>query len=312
MNERTHPLSDTKHITNLSGFLKDVMRLAIYAVECGTLPEEIKMDELYRMWDIKITQQKPLSSDDVVYLQMCYLSLSRLLAPTTAISLRATECRKARCSKDYMNTTAGRHVRNMWFASFSALSILLLMNLYQYMFEFNSAVWAVEHSDMFNSATYLYSLVNALIPFMYGAFGASVFLLRQAETQLRERTFDPRRLPEFRNRLVLGTLSGGAIVLLYSSGGVAETDIKITEAALGFIGGYSIDLLFSLLDRIVNALRPEASDSKCPPAAPTPKFSRPQNKSSASTYQGTHHAKEGKEASPQLVPVSKMEYDSTS
>lgn len=311
MEENISQHTDPKHITNLSGFLKDVMRLAIYAVERGNLPEDIHMDELYRMWDIKITQQNSLSCSDVAYLQKCYLILGRQLAPTTAISLRATECKNARRSRDYMNTDAGKHVRNMWFASFAALLTIILMNLYQYMFEFNSAVWAVEHSNMFNNATYLYSLVTTLTPFMYGAFGASVFLLRQAETQLRERTFDPRRLPEFRNRLVLGTLSGGAMVLLYSSGGITETDIKITEAALGFIGGYSIDLLFSLLDRVVNALKPEAPERTCAPANRTPTRSRPQNNSRTPATQVAQSTKEEKEITPQLVPVTKKENDSS-
>jgi len=306
--ESTSQQTDHKHITNLSGFLKDVMRLAIYAVESGSLPEDIHMDELYRMWDTKITQQHALSDDDVAYLQKCYLILGRQLAPTTAISLRATECKNARSSKDYMNTDAGRHVRNMWLASFAALTTIILMNLYQYMFEFNSAVWAIERTSMFNNATYLYTLFTHLTPFMYGAFGASVFLLRQAETQLRERTFDPRRLPEFRNRLVLGTLSGGAIVLLYSSGGITETNVKITEAALGFIGGYSIDLLFSLLDRVVNALKPEEPATTCPPAVPTPTLSRPHNKAPAT--QSAQIIKEEKETTPQLVPVTKKESDS--
>ncbi len=310
MEENIIQQTDPKHITNLSGFLKDVMRLAIYAVERGSLPEDIHMDELYRMWDIKITQQNRLSCDDVAYLQKCYLILGRQLAPATAISLRATECKNARSSRDYMNTDAGKHVRNMWFASFAALVTIILMNLYQYMFEFNSAVWAAEHSSMFNNATYLYTLVTTLTPFMYGAFGASVFLLRQAETQLRERTFDPRRLPEFRNRLVLGTLSGGAIVLLYSSGGITETNVKITEAALGFIGGYSIDLLFSLLDRVVNALKPETPESICSPANRTSPLTRPQNNNRMTAAQAAQNTKDEKETTPQLVPVTKKENDS--
>ena len=81
-------------------------------------------------------------------------------------------------------------------------------------------------------------------------------MLRITEQRLRERSFDPRRTAEHTNRLVLGTLSGGVIVLVFSVGGVGETDVKLTEAALGFLAGYSIDLLFSLLDRMVNAISP--------------------------------------------------------
>ncbi len=99
-------------------------------------------------------------------------------------------------------------------------------------------------------------------------------MLREAETQLQERTFDPRRLPEFRNRLVLGTLSGGVIVLLYSNGGITEANVKITEAALGFIGGYSIDLLFTLLDRIVDSFKPAEKRNTKTIDSPAPAIER--------------------------------------
>ncbi|HED40701.1 MAG TPA: hypothetical protein ENJ13_09770 [Chromatiales bacterium] len=290
-----------EHITSLTGFLKNVMRLAVYAVENGVLPDNIQMDELYRMWETKVVQKEALCDEDILYLQNCYMLLSRQLAPITAISLRATECKQSSISKDYMGTDAGVHVRHMWFASFVALAAIVLMNIYQYMFEQNAAVWATSNPAMFNNGNYLYALFTTLTPFMYGAFGASVFLLRQAETQLRERTFDPRRLPEFRNRLVLGTLSGGVIVLLYSSGGIAETDIKITEAALGFIGGYSIDLLFSLLDRIVNALKPTEKTATYPAIASATAITPPaKRKRSVSS-------REEKELPPQLKPVTKKE-----
>lgn len=300
--------SEQLHITSLTGFLKDVMRLSRYAAECGRLPEEIQMDELYRMWDIKISRQGTLSDEDIAYLQNCYQILSRQLAPTTAVSLRATERKQDSESKDYMKTDAGRHVRNMWFASFCSLTIIVLMSLYQYIFEFNSAAWAVEDSRIFNNATYLYSLVTTLMPFMYGAFGASVYMLRQAESYLKDRTFDPRRVPEFRNRLVLGTLSGGIIVLLYSSGGLVETNVKITEAALGFIGGYSIDLLFSLLDRIVNSLKPDEASTPAPPLTSAPSLASP-HKKAQSTTPSTKNPKEEKESVPQLVTVNHKEGD---
>lgn len=305
--ERNQQTEQT-HITSLSGFLKDVMRLSRYAAERGCLPDEVQMDELYRMWDIKITNHGLLGDEDIAYLQHCYQILSRQLAPTTAVSLRATEGKQDCNSRDYMKTDAGRHVRNMWFASFFSLTAIVLMSLYQYVFEFNSAAWAAEDVGMFNSATYLYSLVTTLMPFMYGAFGASVYMLREAESYLKNRTFDPRRVPEFRNRLVLGTLSGGIIVLLYSSGGIVETNVRITEAALGFIGGYSIDLLFSLLDRIVNSLKPDERGSTTPPPAPVPSMAGPHKKVPRATVT-KKTTKEENENIPQLVPVTNKEGD---
>ncbi len=251
------------------------------------------------MWEIKITNREMLADNDIAYLQHCYQILSIQLAPTTAISLRATENKQTNSRLSHMNTDAGRHVRNMWVWSFAILTIIVGINIYQYMFEMDAPQMAAQVDiTTFNIATYIYTFIINLIPFMYGAFGACIFILRRAEEQMRERTFDPRRLPEYRNRLVLGTLSGGIIVLLYSSGG-SEADIKITEAALGFIGGYSIDLLFSLLDRIVNTLKPAEKVTRI--TSPPPIIS---NINRPSLKKGD------KESSPQLVSVMNKESDS--
>jgi len=298
-----------KHITSLTGFLEDVMRLSIYAVESGQLPADIEMDELYRMWEIKVIEKGMLTDNDITYLQDCYQILSTQLAPITAISLRATENKFTNSGNSQMDTAAGKHVRNLWVISFSVLSLIVLTNIYQYMFETDAANIAKENVEAFNIANYLYTFIISLIPFLYGAFGACIFTLRQAEEQLRERTFDPRRLPEYRNRLVLGTLSGGVIVLLYSSGG-SESDIKITEAALGFIGGYSIDLIFSLLDRIVNTLKPAAKPTSGTPAT-TPVISSKRQCVEDKTLikDSLQKIKAEHEAPPQLVPVTRKESD---
>jgi hypothetical protein len=97
-----------------------------------------------------------------------------------------------------------------------------------------------------------------LVPFMYGGMGACVYLLRSAHTYIAERSFDPYRIPEYTNRVVLGMISGGAIVLLVNnitndSGEV----VKLSSAALGFIAGYSSDFLFQTIERIVSAILPK-------------------------------------------------------
>ena len=301
---------ELQHITSLTGFLEDVMRLSVYAVKNGQLPDEIEMDELYRMWEIKVSKKETLSEADISYLQDCYQTLSVQLAPITAISLRATENKYTNCGSNQMNTAAGKYVRNLWVISFSVLTLIVFTNIYQYMFETDAANIAKENVAAFDVANYIYTFITNLIPFLYGAFGACIFILRQAEEQLRERTFDPRRQPEYRNRLVLGTLSGGVIVLLYSSGG-SEADIKITEAALGFIGGYSIDLIFSLLDRIVNTLKPaEKPTSRTPGGAPAISSKHRRSGDKILIKNRMQKTKGENEAPPQLVPVTSKGSDS--
>ncbi|MDH5546452.1 MAG: hypothetical protein OEZ43_12730 [Gammaproteobacteria bacterium] len=236
------------YLGDVKELIYDVMRMAVYAAETGNLQAHIKLSELYRIWNRKIVDGDDIDSDDITLLQLYYHDLTLQLKPVTAISLRATE---STFGKDYMLTEAGKHARNMWITAFGVLALIMGISLFQYTFEFYSAQWAQDMGSNFALMSIFYWVALSIAPFAYGAFGASVRLLRITEQKLRLRSFDPRRLPEHRNRLVLGTLSGGVLVMLYSSGGVTDTGVKLTEVTIGFIAGYSIDVLFSILDGLV-------------------------------------------------------------
>jgi hypothetical protein len=100
-------------------------------------------------------------------------------------------------------------------------------------------------------------IAHALAPFAYGAMGACVFLLRSLHKHIWGRTFDRRRKPEYYSRVMLGAISGGAIVLLLTSD-VGSGAVKLGYNALGFLAGYNTDLLFSTIERIMNAIFPKS------------------------------------------------------
>ena len=102
---------------------------------------------------------------------------------------------------------------------------------------------------------YINECIKIIVPYAYGGLGACAYLLRTAHSLIAERSFDLRRKPEYINRVLLGTVSGGAIVLLFNPSGDDET-VKISAAALGFVAGYSNDLLFSAIERVVAAILP--------------------------------------------------------
>lgn len=100
-------------------------------------------------------------------------------------------------------------------------------------------------------------IISYLNPFIFGTLGACAYLLRVTGKRLRTRTFDPARFPDHINRLFLGTLSGGMIIIFYEGAAFLQVEkgsIPLSAIALGFIAGYSVEFLYKTIDRIVSAI----------------------------------------------------------
>src|SRR5713226_2579402 len=91
------------------------------------------------------------------------------------------------------------------------------------------------------------------LPLLYGALGTCAFILRDLYAQMVERSFDPRRTGEFVVRLFLGMLSGITLQWVFVKDGNTIPG-GITPAVLAFLGGYSVELLFTAVDRLVAAV----------------------------------------------------------
>jgi hypothetical protein len=90
-----------------------------------------------------------------------------------------------------------------------------------------------------------------LLPLVYGALGTCAFVLRSLFREMVDRTFDGRRTGEFTVRIFLGMLSGLTLqwLVVRSDGTVAG---GVTPAVLAFLGGYSVEMLFAAMDRLVH------------------------------------------------------------
>ena len=237
----------------LTDLIHSVMRLAVFALEKGRLPDEVQLAEIYQFWYKKIDQKQHLDEKEISRLGEYYRILELELTPVTAVSLRATDCSDF---NDCMKSAAGRFAKSQWLLTYIVFGLIATLNLFQYIFEFLFPQWAVDWPTGLTTLTFVYQLSNDLIPFTYGTLGACAHVLRLTDQRIRDREFDPRKVPEHRNRLVLGTLSGGVIVMFFSAGEANTGNIALTAAALGFLAGYSTDFLFSIIDRILNALSP--------------------------------------------------------
>ncbi|ADE13370.1 hypothetical protein Nhal_0154 [Nitrosococcus halophilus Nc 4] len=203
------------------------------------------------------------SSEQRLAFDRAYRELALFAAPVTIETLRATSDAHGRTA---WGLTWGKPLseakiwsRKLWIIT-TVLVILALAGdiLGQFASQFLPA--AGETRDwfwvLFVHAPLL--ALNTLLPFTYGGIGACAYLLRMCHEYIHKREFDPRRIPEYYNRLLLGIVSGGAILLftnkLIANGGEA---IHLSSAAVGFLAGYNTDFLFATVERIIAAILPK-------------------------------------------------------
>ncbi len=135
----------------------------------------------------------------------------------------------------------------------------------------------------------LYAIQSYLLPLLYGWLGALIFVLRTLPHEITELTFSEKSKTIYSLRLYLGALAGLAIILFPSDpnhtvispeysgiglpnpsqnaegasgqNGVVSTN-SLSPLALAFLAGYSVELLFTAMDKFVYAFTGEGKKSK--------------------------------------------------
>lgn len=233
--------------------IEGVYRLAVFAIQAGQLPPAVKTSTVYEARRA-LDDGKSVETVVVEDLIVSYQALKREFPEITVKSLMATEPKKP---GNALSSSVGGYLKGLWIWTALALVLVTASNAVQYFYE----VQLPQPGDKLVPGDWLwvgiYEFFNYLEPFLYGTLGAIVFLLRVTAERLRSREFDPDRKLEHINRVVLGTMSGGTIILFI--GQLDAGDGKIVEvgaAALGFLAGYSVEILFETLDRIIRAILP--------------------------------------------------------
>ncbi|MBC7948357.1 MAG: hypothetical protein H7Y42_10790 [Chitinophagaceae bacterium] len=102
----------------------------------------------------------------------------------------------------------------------------------------------------------LTTLLKYILPILYGALGASTFIVRSLADQIKSTTYTTESDVGYRLRFYLGAVAGLSIAWFTSDPkGVETTGIlqSLSPLALAFLAGFSVELLFSLLERVMAA-----------------------------------------------------------
>jgi hypothetical protein len=106
-----------------------------------------------------------------------------------------------------------------------------------------------------------------LLPALYGLLGACAFVLRQLSNDVSTLRFADDSRVRYTLRLNIGVLAGLAVGWFVDPTQDGSVVANLSPLALAFVAGYGSDLLFAVLDRIVNAFStPPAAEAPAPGA----------------------------------------------
>jgi hypothetical protein len=204
-----------------------------------------------------------VTASEWIAFEQAYYRLAVAMSPVTAETLLTTQATMPDAGSNLRNRIFGYSPALRFTRMFALVAIII--GTFVVVAECLIYVWGQEA----DASKFLWqkNLLESLLPWAYGALGSCAYLLRSAHYYIYQRTFDLRRNPEYFNRVLLGAISGGAIILFVNY--LVDEDgtvLHLSSAALGFVAGYSTDFLFNTIERVVAAVFPKTdSDPKAQP-----------------------------------------------
>ena len=105
---------------------------------------------------------------------------------------------------------------------------------------------------------------NYVLPLFYGLLGSLIFVLRELAREIKLLTYGFDSEIRYRLRITLGAL-GGLVI-----GWIFRVDdnlplVSLSPMALAFLMGYNVEVLFAIMDRIIDNLKASIDKQSAPP-----------------------------------------------
>ena len=100
----------------------------------------------------------------------------------------------------------------------------------------------------------LNSFQGYILPLLYGLLGAFIYVLRSLMGEIKSLTYSYDSEIRYRLRLTLGAL-GGMIIGWFLKPDEAGAVASLSPMALAFLMGYNVDLLFTLMDKLIDNMK---------------------------------------------------------
>lgn len=111
-----------------------------------------------------------------------------------------------------------------------------------------------EREYLLAHATSILALMSTyVLPLLYGALGTFAYILRSVSRGVRDSVLDESMVLNYWARIPLGMLSGVAVGWFLNIDSLPTGWEAVQPLALAFVAGYSVELIFTALDRLVGA-----------------------------------------------------------
>ena len=118
---------------------------------------------------------------------------------------------------------------------------------------FKEAEVAANGSLLLLKQIHLYAL-DGLSPFLWGAIGACVFLLKTLSDKAGDRCFDSRKWHGWGTRIILGALLGATVTILYDPEFFQNDEINQTANAIAFLSGVGVKVIYGAIEKLINVM----------------------------------------------------------
>lgn len=113
----------------------------------------------------------------------------------------------------------------------------------------------IKYGSEAHARSNLETLRGTLLPVLYGALGAWVWLLRQRYIQIRDRQLRAPVCGEYLQRVMLGAVFGAALGYVNLPSFLPDALANVSLIGLAFIIGYNVEVVFFVFDHLFRSFR---------------------------------------------------------
>ena len=167
-----------------------------------------------------------------------YTAVSKLIAPVSGDSLVDSG------NVDYI-------IRSVRFTTYWVLGFILTRTILNAWFADipepeEGLLWWVFQFQLY--------ILGVPAPFLWGALGSCVYLLKRFSDLAEARLFDEGSLQGWGTRILLGAILGGIVQFIYDSKGFTAGGLRLDADALGFLSGLGVKVVYGAIEKTIAAL----------------------------------------------------------